>query len=70
MGKGGSPDKWEIHIGVPRAGALGPLLPSTQKAVAGGRGGLGIIRHLRAGGRATTTSSRITSRRSRRASSR
>jgi hypothetical protein len=54
MGKGGSPDTWEIHIGVPRAGALGPLLPSTQKAVRdGGEAVSGIIRHLRAGGKAS-----------------
>jgi hypothetical protein len=53
MGKGGSPDSWEIHLGVPRAGALGPLLPSTQKAVRdAGDAVSGIINHLRAGGRA------------------
>jgi len=52
MGKGGSPDSWEIHLGVPRAGALGPLLPSTQKAVGqAGDAVSGIIRHLRAGGK-------------------
>jgi hypothetical protein len=52
MGKDGSPDSWELHIGVPRAGALGPLLPSTQKAVhEAGAAVPGIIRHLRAGGR-------------------
>jgi hypothetical protein len=52
MGKTGSPDVWELHIGVPRAGALGPLLPSTQKAVhEAGDAVSGIIRHLRAGGR-------------------
>jgi len=56
MGKGGSADKWEIHIGVPRAGALGPLLPSTQKAVGqAGEAVTGIIRHLRAGGKANDT---------------
>lgn len=54
MGKGGSADKWEIHIGVPRAGALGPLLPSTQKAVGqAGEAVSGIIRHLRSGGKAS-----------------
>jgi hypothetical protein len=54
MGKSGSPDQWEIHIGVPRAGALGPLLPSTQKAVhEAGDAVSGIIRHLRAGGKPT-----------------
>jgi hypothetical protein len=53
MGKGGSPDTWEIHLGVPRAGALGPLLPSTQKAVRdAGDAVSGIINHLRSGGRA------------------
>ena len=53
MGKGGSADAWELHIGVPRAGALGPLLPSTQKAVhEAGDAVSGIIRHLRAGGKA------------------
>ena len=53
MGKAGSPDTWEIHLGVPRAGALGPLLPSTQKAVRdAGDAVSGIISHLRAGGRA------------------
>jgi hypothetical protein len=52
MGKGGSVDSWEIHIGVPRAGALGPLLPSTQKAVGeAGDAVSAIIRHLRAGGK-------------------
>jgi hypothetical protein len=52
MGKDGSPDSWEIHIGVPRAGALGPLLPSTQKAVGqAGDAVSGIIRHLRSGGK-------------------
>jgi hypothetical protein len=52
MGKAGSPDAWEIHIGVPRAGALGPLLPSTQKAVHDAGGAVtGIIQHLRGGGR-------------------
>src|SRR3954468_6291645 len=52
MGKGGSPDVWELHIGVPRAGALGPLLPSTQKAVhEAGDAVSGIIRHLRTGGK-------------------
>lgn len=52
MGKAGSKDSWEIHIGVPRAGALGPLLPSTQKAVGeAGDAVSGIIRHLRAGGK-------------------
>jgi hypothetical protein len=52
MGKRGSPDSWEIHIGVPRAGALGPLLPSTQKAVGqAGEAVSGIIRHLRSGGK-------------------
>jgi hypothetical protein len=52
MGKSGSPDKWELHIGVPRAGALGALLPSTQKAVhEAGDAVSGIIRHLRNGGR-------------------
>jgi hypothetical protein len=56
MGKAGSPDTWEIHIGVPRAGALGPLLPSTQKAVRdGGQAVSGIIRHLRGGGKPTDT---------------
>jgi hypothetical protein len=52
MGKAGGADSWEIHIGVPRAGALGPLLPSTQKAVGqAGDAVSGIIRHLRAGGK-------------------
>jgi hypothetical protein len=52
MGKNGGPDTWELHLGVPRAGALGPLLPSTQKAVRdGGEAVSGIIRHLRAGGK-------------------
>lgn len=52
MGKRGSADAWEIHIGVPRAGALGPLLPSTQKAVGqAGDAVSGIIRHLRSGGK-------------------
>ena len=52
MGKTGSPDVWELHIGVPRAGALGPLLPSTQKAVhEAGDAVSGIIRHLRSGGK-------------------
>lgn len=54
MGKSGSPDAWELHIGVPRAGAMGPLLPSTQKAVHdAGDAVSGIIRHLRSGGKAT-----------------
>ena len=53
MGKAGSPDTWEIHIGVPRAGALGPLLPSTQEAVGKAGGAVSeIIHHLRAGGQA------------------
>jgi hypothetical protein len=53
MGKAGGADSWEIHIGVPRAGAIGPLLPSTQKAVSqAGDAVSGIIRHLRAGGKA------------------
>jgi hypothetical protein len=52
MAKSGRADTWELHIGVPRAGALGPLLPSTQKAVRGGGEAVsGIIRHLRAGGK-------------------
>jgi hypothetical protein len=52
MGKSGNPDVWELHIGVPRAGALGPLLPSTQKAVhEAGDAVSGIIRHLRTGGK-------------------
>jgi len=52
MGKAGGPDSWEVHIGVPRAGALGPLLPSTQKAVGqAGDAVSGIIRHLRSGGK-------------------
>jgi hypothetical protein len=56
MGKGGAADTWEIHIGVPRAGALGPLLPSTQKAVRdGGQAVSGIIHHLRGGGKPTDT---------------
>jgi hypothetical protein len=54
MGKTGGSDTWEIHIGVPRAGALGPLLPSTQKAVGqAGDAVTGIIRHLRSGGKTT-----------------
>jgi hypothetical protein len=52
MGKRDGPAKWEVHIGVPQAGALGPLLPSTQKAVQeAGDSVSGIIRHLRQGGR-------------------
>ena len=54
MGKNGGPDTWELHIGVPRAGALGPLLPSTQKAVGeAGEAVSGVIRHLRSGGKTT-----------------
>jgi hypothetical protein len=54
VGNGGSISSWQVGIGIGNAGALGPLIPSTQKAVRSAADAVGeVAGHLRRGGKPT-----------------